>query len=402
VPDPSAEEHRAPAEPLGRLFLRFLGFGALAWGGPVAQIAMLRRSLVDGEGWVSSARFNRTLAVYQVLPGPEAHELCIYFGMLARGRIGGFVAGFAFMAPGALLMLLLSWLYVAVGLGSPLVAPAFAGCQAAVLALIVRGLYRIATRSLGGRALVPVAGASVVASLAGLPFLLPLAAGGAAAALWRRGWMAIAAAVLAILVTTAAIAAIRGGADVGSSPADQPAGTSEPSAAELLISGLRAGSLTFGGAYTAIPFIQEDAVGEDGWMSNEQFLDGLALSGVIPAPLIIFASFVGYLGGALAGAVAITIGIFLPAFAITLLGHGVLERAVANPRLHDVLDGVTAAVVGLMVVTTVQLGMAAMRDVTSLMIFGAALGVLFAWSRGIAAPIVIAGAAVIGVFLYGP
>ncbi|HKO32325.1 MAG TPA: chromate transporter, partial [Candidatus Limnocylindria bacterium] len=80
---------RIPTLGLGRLVLRFLRFGGLAWGGPIAQIAMLRRELVDDERWITSERFNRTLAVYQVLPGPEAQELCIYFGMLARGRLGG-------------------------------------------------------------------------------------------------------------------------------------------------------------------------------------------------------------------------------------------------------------------------------------------------------------------------
>ena len=83
---------RVPHEPLGRLFLRFLKFGFLAWGGPVAQIAMLRDELVVEEKWVTPQHFNRVLAMYQVLPGPEATELCVYFGMLSRGRIGGLLA----------------------------------------------------------------------------------------------------------------------------------------------------------------------------------------------------------------------------------------------------------------------------------------------------------------------
>src|SRR5687767_14499718 len=119
--------------PLSLLALtaRFLRFGLLAWGGPVAQIAMLRRSLVDEERWIPSDRFNRTLAVYQVLPGPEAQELCIFFGIAARGRLGGFLAGLAFLLPGFVLMLGLSWFYVEVGIDSPLFVAAFAGCQAA-------------------------------------------------------------------------------------------------------------------------------------------------------------------------------------------------------------------------------------------------------------------------------
>src|SRR5687768_5831923 len=91
----------------GRIFKRFLRFGFMAWGGPVAQIAMIRQELVEEEKWVSREHFNKILAVYQILPGPEAHELCVHFGMLAGGRVGGVLAGLGFMIPGFLLMLLL-------------------------------------------------------------------------------------------------------------------------------------------------------------------------------------------------------------------------------------------------------------------------------------------------------
>ena len=97
---------------LGAIFIRFLKFGALAWGGPAAQIAMIKRECVDEEGWVDEEAFKRTLAVYQVLPGPEAHELCVYFGRIRGGRLGGLLAGLGFMLPGFVLMLGLSILYV--------------------------------------------------------------------------------------------------------------------------------------------------------------------------------------------------------------------------------------------------------------------------------------------------
>ena len=103
-------------DPLGGLFVRFLKFGLLAWGGPAAQIAMISRECVDEEGWVSQETFKKTLAVYQVLPGPEAHELCVFFGRRRGGRLGGLVAGLGFMLPGFLLMLGLSVLYFEVGL----------------------------------------------------------------------------------------------------------------------------------------------------------------------------------------------------------------------------------------------------------------------------------------------
>src|SRR6185436_13112780 len=109
---------------------------------------------------------------------------------------------------------------------------------------------------------------------------------------------------------------------------------------QVFFTGLKGGLLTFGGAYTVIPFIQQDAVVHYGWMSNEQFLDGIALSGILPAPLIIFSTFVGYFGDGWLGAVLITVAIFLPAFAFTLIGHGTVEKIIQNTALHNFLDGV--------------------------------------------------------------
>jgi chromate transporter len=357
---------------------------------------MLRRELVDEEGWVSSSRFNRTLAVYQVLPGPEAQELTIFFGTLARGRLGGLVAGLAFLLPGLLLMLGLSWFYVEIGLQSALFASVFAGCQAAVLALIIRGLHRIGARAVTDRYLLAVAAAAMVASLAGLPFAIPLLAGGIGYALVVRGRrllaVSVAGAVLGLSVL--ALVGIPQEADGAADPEGAPPHAA--SAGDLLLSGLRAGALTFGGAYTAIPFVEDDATGPDGWMTASQFLDGLALSGIIPAPLIIFATFVGYVGGGLLGALAMTFGIFLPAFAITLVGHRQLETIVANRRIHAVLDGVTAAVVGLVGATILELAPAALGSVAAIAIFAGALAVLYLWQRPVGIAAVILGAGLLG------
>lgn len=124
---------------------------------------------------------------------------------------------------------------------------------------------------------------------------------------------------------------------------------------DLFLSGLKAGLLTFGGAYTVIPFLRDNAVGR-GWMSDAQFLDGLALSGILPAPLIIFSTFVCYHGGGPLGALAMTAGIFLPAFCFTLFFHDQLERLVDHGALHSFLEGVSAGVVGLIAATTLELG----------------------------------------------
>ncbi|MEJ8406150.1 chromate transporter, partial [Brevundimonas vesicularis] len=164
-----------PALSLAAVFLRFLRFGLLAFGGPVAQIAMIRRELVDQDRWMSSARFNRLLAVLQVLPGPEAHELCVHMGMRARGRIGGLLAGLGFMLPGLMLMLGIGWAYVALSPVVDLLAGAFLGVQAAVVAVIVRAVCKIGSHILEDRWLWAVAVVGFAATLAGAAFWIVLA-----------------------------------------------------------------------------------------------------------------------------------------------------------------------------------------------------------------------------------
>jgi chromate transporter len=393
---PEEELAGPPSLSYDQLFARFLRFGLLAWGGPVAQIAMLRQELVEEERWVSRARFNRVLAVYQVLPGPEAHELCVYFGYLARGRAGGLLAGLGFMLPGLALMLLLSWFYVAVGLTSPLFAAVFAGCQVAVAALIVRAVHRIGEHALSSRWLWGIAVGAAISQLLGVPFYLSLGGAALIGALRRRRLLA---GLIAALVVGAGLAFIllAGGADDVATAATTEAGP--PSTVSLFGSGLRAGLLTFGGAYTAIPFVQRDAVEVGGWMTSAQFLDGLALSGILPAPLVIFVTFVGYLGGGLAGALAMTAGMFLPAFAFTLVGHDLMERVIERPGVHAALDGVAAGVVGLIAVTALQLLPATLTDLPRVGIFLAALAIAYRWKARWSVLVIVGGAGLLGLLL---
>jgi chromate transporter len=369
-----------PRESYLKLFWRFLKFGLLAWGGPVAQIAMIRQELVDQEKWVSNDRFNRVLAVYQVLPGPEAHELCVYFGMLSRGRVGAFLAGLAFMIPGFLLMLMLSWFYIVYGIHSPLFQAIFLGMQPAVAALIVRAVHRIGGFVLHNHHwLWSIALVSGIAQLVNSNFLSTLLVAGFIYALVQRGktkWaFGIGFAFTAWLIGTeiGLIASLSAQTTAASSVTS----TGSVSPGDLLLSGLRAGLLTFGGAYTVIPFLQHDAVQAGAWLTNAQFLDGLALSGLLPAPLIIFSTFIGYLGGGLLGAIAITIGIFTPAFAFTMIGHEYVERLVENSAIHAFLDGVTAGVVGLIAATALGILSETVIGIHAWVIFALALLALF-------------------------
>lgn len=387
-----------PEQSLSTLFLRFLRFGALAWGGPVAQIAMVRQSLVDEERWVSSEHFNRVLALYQVLPGPEAHELCVYFGTLARGRLGGLVAGLGFMLPGFLLMFALSWAYLQLGLDMQgKYATLFAAVQTAVVALVVRAVHRIGSHILLDRWLWVIAILAFAGQLARVHFGILLMAGGIAYFLATRRRVIAGAFLVICAALLAGWLAQQGPAIVETaSSASTVATNGGASLAILFWSGLKAGALTFGGAYTAIPLLQRDAVHTGAWMSNAQFMDGIALSGLLPAPLIIFSTFVGYLGGGPAGALVMTAGVFLPAFAMTLLAHGQLERLVLYPLTRKFLDGLTAAVVGLIAATAVSLLVATVGSVWTATLFAAALAALFYWNSRWSIPIVMASAALAG------
>lgn len=391
-----------PQESYLRLFFRFLRFGLLAWGGPVAQIAMIRQELVEEEKWISREGFNRVLAVYQAIPGPEGHELCVYFGMLARGRIGGFLAGLGFMLPGFVLMFGLSYFYVTFGIASPIFSAVLYGCQPAVAVLIVRAVHRIGQHAITNRWLWMIAIFAGIANLLRTNFLLTLIIAGFAYILIKR-WQHILALVMCTVLLVGMIIFSLNLVDLGRSPMILFPGTTahaSPSILSLFGYGLRSGLLTFGGAYTVIPFLQRDAVVTGGWMTNAQFMDGLALSGILPAPLIIFATFVGYLGGGPWGALIITVGIFLPAFAFTLLGYEYLEMLVNNKALQTFLDGVTAGVVGLIAATTLGLLRTAITSLSALGIFVLALFVLYWWKAKVAVAVVMLGAGAFGFLLF--
>src|SRR5918992_4239628 len=189
---PEEEEAARPrSDPPSAIFARFLKFGALAWGGPAAQIAMIKSECVDEEHWVDEDTFKRTLAVYQVLPGPEAHELCVYFGRIRGGKLGGFLAGLGFMLPGFLLMLGLSVLYVEAELSDNL-DELFYGLKAAVVAIIARALVRLSRTFITDVPLAALAAAAFALTVfADAGFVIVLLGAGLAYELWTnaRRWI---------------------------------------------------------------------------------------------------------------------------------------------------------------------------------------------------------------------
>jgi chromate transporter len=346
---------------------------------------MIRDELVGQKGWITPDKFKRVLAVYQALPGPEAHELCVYFGMIRRGRIGGLLAGLGFMLPGLVFMLLLSWAYTLYG--ATVLLPLFVGIAPAVAALIIRAAHRIGGHVLHGRSLLIAGAVAVILTLLQVHFLLVFITCGLWQALYASGRIHPAITALVLLSgVSLALTWLLPASDVTATASAQP----------LFIEGLKAGMLSFGGAYTVIPFLQESMVGTYPAITEQSFLDGIALSNVIPAPLVIFGTYLGFLADGLTGALWVTAGIFLPAFAFTLIGHQQLEKIIENPTLHGLLDGISAGVVGLLAVTALQIFLHAVTSPLQAVIFAVALATLYLWKWRWSIPVMILGCGVFG------
>jgi len=306
----------------------------------------------------------------------------VYFGRIRGGKLGGLLAGLGFMLPGFVLMLGLSVLYVETDLSAQL-DELFYGLRAAVGALVAIAVVRLGRRFITDAPLALLAVASAALTLTGaVGFALVLVGAGLVYSLAKA---AVPAGGQATMINPI-IAVVAGAVTLSLT-------------ATIFAEGLKAGLLTFGGAYTVIPFLNESAVDVHGWLTEDQFLDGIALGGILPAPLIIFSTFVGYVAGGLWGALAMTVGIFLPAFVFPIYLHRPLVAVAENPRIRPFLLGVAAGVVGLMAAITVDILGQAVVDVPSAVLAIAAFAVLYRFHGKLTVLYVVLSCGVIGALL---
>ncbi len=344
----------------------FARIGCLSFGGPAGQIALMHRELVDERGWIDEGAYLRALNFCHLLPGPEAQQLATFIGWRLAGTAGGLIAGLLFVLPGALVMLGLSFAYVAAA-GASWFDGLFLGIKAAVLAIVVQAMIRVASRALKGTAQVALAIAAFVAlAVLNLPFpLVVLGAGvigmiflsghshappadvgpaatSTAALLWQTArtiaiWLAIwAAPVLLILVTLGQ---------------EHVLFTIAAFFSKLAV-------VTFGGAYAVLSYMAQEAVQTHGWLAPNEMADGLGLAESTPGPLIMVTQFVGFLGAwrapepfapwlaALLGAGLTTWVTFAPCFLFIFTLAPWIERLERAKRLQAGLAALTAAVVG--------------------------------------------------------
>lgn len=362
-------ENSAPA--FGEAARMWFRIGCLSFGGPAGQIALMHREVVEMRRWVDERRFLHALNFCSLLPGPEAQQLATYLGWLIHGARGGWIAGLAFILPGAILMLGLSLVFVLYG-EVGFVSALFFGLTCAVVAVVAHAVVRIARRALIG----PLPWALAVSAFVALfvfdvPFPIVVLAsaliGMAGPGLFAGGGHGSADNGGVSLLDRLALG------DPGR--ADRHAASARrsgllalllwavPVLALIPIGGLYAdvavffskmAVVTFGGAYAVLSYVAQQAVETFGWLTPDQMLSGLGLAETTPGPLILVLEFVGFLaghssygvtGGLLAAGLTLWVT-FAPCFAFVFLGAPYVESALRKPRLAGALAGITAAVVG--------------------------------------------------------
>src|SRR5712692_5832843 len=323
------------------VFLYFLFLGFVNVGGPVAQITMMYNHMVERRQWLSKDRFVKIMAFCHMLPGPEALQLAIYVGYLKRKLLGGILAGLTFIIPGAVVMIILSWLYVTYG-SLPQVNNFLYVLKPAVLGIIAAGIIKLGRAAIRNWFLAALlVGAFVGMRFAGINFLLILLLAGLLNLLIVEGWPRLRRTPATLPIMIGGLGSIL------------PFASSRWFQMAWLF--LETGLFSFGGAYASLVFVQRGAVAQYHWLSGGQLLDGVALSVATPGPFMLFTTFAGFLAGGLRGAVIATLFVFLPSFVFVLGGARYIELVRDNRWLQAFLAGVSAAVVGVIIVVSIDL-----------------------------------------------
>jgi len=390
-------------------FLRtMLWIGLNSFGGPIAQIGLMHQVAVEKRKWLSEAQFTHLLGFANVLPGPEALELAIHLGYLRRGVPGGIAAGLLFLWPGFLSLALLGWMYVTYG-HLALISNALDGVRPVAIALVAAAAVRLSRQSLTGLWSHVLMAAAFLASLAmNAPFLIVLVGCGLAGLalgtrlrdeppLGRRSRHAfvagliVAAAVLVMHPWSAEQSASASAATSRSAGTQSRENISTERLAEIAWINTRAALVTFGGAYTVLPYLREQFVEQRNWLTDAELADGLALGETTPGPLVSVAVFFSYLAGGLAGALVGGACIFLPSFLLVLSLGRHIEKLENLPYALDLLRGFAAATLGLIIALASQLISYTPQNTFSIALTLAAFVAIWRFRVG-AAVVVICGA----------
>ena len=363
--------------PIRELVRYFLRLGTLGFGGPVALVGQMERELVTERDWLSKEQMREVIAVCQSLPGPLAIQVGIFIAYLRGGFWGAWAGGWAFILPNFVVVAALGALYVHFGGLQPVTA-IFYGVSPAVIALILHSCYRLAKLGMEDYLQWTIAAPCflVTVVLQAEVALLFIAAGTIGLLWYGTLWPRRPSATTLLIAVPAA-----------------PIATSSV-IAKLLLFFLKAGALTFGSGLVIVPFLQQGVVHEHGWLGEREFLIAVAIGMISPGPVVITATFVGYLVAGFWGAVAATVGIFLPSFLLILVAAPILKRHRGNKNVQGFVKGAYAAAIGTILGASVLLGRIAIGDWLTLLIGVVSLAALFKWK--ISNPLLMAIAAVVG------
>src|SRR6201992_2190938 len=369
---------------IGELVRYFLRLGCLGFGGPVALVGQMERELVDGKKWLTKEQMREPIAICQSLPGPLAIQVGVYVAYLRGGFWGAWAGGWAFILPNFIIVAALGALYVHLGDLQPVTA-IFYGVSPAVIALILHSCYRLA--KLGMEDLLQWAIAAVclaVTVILQAEVALLFIGAGIVGVLYYGSLFKRTPAALSVTVPVLAQFApqVASGSILG----------------KLLLFFLKAGSLTFGSGLVIVPFLEQGLVKQFGWLDERQFLIAVAIGMISPGPVVITATFVGYLVAGFWGLLASTIGIFLPSFLFVLIAAPLLARHRANRNVQGFVKGAYAAAIGTILGACILLGRVAIGDWLTVLIAIVSLAVLFRWK--VSNPLLIAATAVLGLVAF--
>ena len=369
-----------PERILPQLVWYFLRLGTWGFGGPIALAGYMQRDLVEEKLWFTRQEYLDGLALSQLAPGPLAAQLAMYLGLLRGGTLGASLVGLAFIAPSFLMVLALSFVYVRFG-GLRWMQAAFYGVGAAVIAIIARSAFKLVKTAVGKDKLLWCIFVSLLASTA----------------ITQREivWLFLAGGLLSLVVkarpqfsTVKSTCVLLAGGGLAAKPS---------LFLQVLFFFIKSSLFVFGSGLAIVPFLHGGVVLERHWLTEQQFIDAVAVAMITPGPVVITVGFIGYLVNGMSGAVAAALGVFVPVYLVVVIAGPFYKRFAGNPQLRAFVQGVTAAATGAIAGAIVVLARRSITDIPTVVIAATSLALLFKWR--IPEPLLILAAAVAGLLL---
>ena len=390
----STEPAPVPGYSLTQLVLYALKLGTIGFGGPVALVGYMHRDLVEERKWISEADYKEGLTLSQLMPGPLAAQLMIYLGYVHYGNLGATLAGLAFVVPSFLMVVGIGAAYIAYG-GIAWMQAVFYGVGACVIGIIAISAWKLTTRTIGKDALlwaIYFVGA-VVTIVTESEWVLLFLAAGILVWLLRAPPKKWAGAGRVRSAAVASVAALLPAAAIATSDIDWPL------LWKLGVFFAEAGAFIFGSGLAIVPFLYGGVVNEYQWLNERQFVDAVAVAMITPGPVVITTGFIGYLVAGFPGAVVASLATFLPCYFFTIIPAPWFKKHGKLPGIVAFVDGVTAAAIGTITGAVVVLGKRSIIDVPTILL--AAVTVVLLWKfKKLPEPVVVAGAALVGLAVY--